>query len=165
MLCYCLVLRLGALFFGGASFLSFPRYPPADGAAFARKYLEGCYTYYTAPEESEASVAARMDAQDEALTPMEVLLMLFPDVEPALLEAAFQEANGHLEQTVELLLTAMFFSSLDTNAASMEGFQVCSGIRVLGIVARKLGPYSQKLRKPYQGRGVGLTKTGLKNSR
>jgi len=50
--------------------------------------------------------------------------MLFPDVEPALLEAAFQEANGHLEQTVELLLTAMFFSSLDTNAASMEGYQV-----------------------------------------
>jgi hypothetical protein len=41
--------------------------------------------------------------------------MLFPDVEPALLEAAFQESNGHLEQTVELLLTAMFFSSLDTN--------------------------------------------------
>jgi len=53
--------------------------------------------------------------------------MLFPDVEPALLEAAFQEANGHLEQTVELLLTAMFFSSLDTNAASMEGFQVRVG--------------------------------------
>lgn len=48
------------------------RYPPADGAVFARKYLEGCYTYYTAPEESEASVSARMDAQDEALTPMEV---------------------------------------------------------------------------------------------
>ena len=27
---------------------------------------------------------------------------------------------GHLEQTVELLLTAMFFSSLDTNAATFD---------------------------------------------
>jgi hypothetical protein len=96
------------------------KYPPKDAAAFATKYLEGCYTYYTAPVESEASVASRMEAQDEALTPMEVLLMLFPDVDPALLEAAFQEANGHLEQTVELLLTAMFFSSLDTNAAQFD---------------------------------------------
>ena len=46
---------------------------------FARKYLEGCYTYYTAPEESEASVSARMDAQDEALTPMEVIIYYISD--------------------------------------------------------------------------------------
>jgi len=70
------------------------RYPPKSANEFARKYLNGGFTYYTAPEESDASVALRMEAQDEALTPMEVLLMLFPDVEPALLEAAFQEANG-----------------------------------------------------------------------
>mmetsp|Transcript_25369 Transcript_25369/g.30064 ORF Transcript_25369/g.30064 Transcript_25369/m.30064 type:complete len:524 (-) Transcript_25369:201-1772(-) len=96
------------------------KYPPKDASTFANKYLSGAYTYYTAPEESEASVAARMDAEDEALTPMEVLLMLFPDVEVSLLEAAFQEANGHLEQTVELLLTAMFFSSLEMNQAHMD---------------------------------------------
>jgi hypothetical protein len=96
------------------------KYPPKDANEFATKYLSGAYTYYTAPEESEESVAARMEAQDEALTPMEVLLMLFPDVEVSLLEAAFQEANGHLEQTVELLLTAMFFSSLETNQAQVE---------------------------------------------
>jgi hypothetical protein len=96
------------------------QYPPPDAETFAKKYLEGCYTYYTAPEEGEESITSRMEAEDEAMTPMEVLLMLFPDVEPALLEAAFQEANGHLEQTVELLLTAMFFSSLETSQASME---------------------------------------------
>ena len=61
-----------------------------------------------------------MEAEDEAMTPMEVLLMLFPDVDQAVLEAAFQEANGHLEQTVELLLTAMFFSSMETGQASLE---------------------------------------------
>ena len=65
-------------------------------------------------------MAAKLEDEDEALTPMEVLLMLFPDVEPALLEAAFQEANGHLELTVELLLTAMFFSTLATGAANMD---------------------------------------------
>ena len=80
----------------------------------------GAYTYYTAPEESEVSITSRMEAEDEAMSPMEVLLMLFPDVEPQLLEAAFQEANGHLEQSVELLLTAMFFSSLETCQASVE---------------------------------------------
>ena len=48
------------------------RYPPADGASFAVKYLEGCYTYYTAPVESDESVALRMEQQDEALSPMEV---------------------------------------------------------------------------------------------
>ena len=64
--------------------------PPPDAETFAKKYLEGCYTYYTAPEEGEESITSRMEAEDEAMTPMEVLLMLFPDVEPALLEAAFR---------------------------------------------------------------------------
>jgi hypothetical protein len=49
-----------------------------------------------------------MEAQDEALTPMEVLVMLFPDVEVALLEAAFQEANGHLEQVTPLISSSSF---------------------------------------------------------
>lgn len=125
------------------------QYPPPNGAVFAKKYMEGtshlvtslvwlllvcmwylrrdttqqktgAYTFYTAPEESEVSITSRMEAEDEAMSPMEVLLMLFPDVEPQLLEAAFQEANGHLEQSVELLLTAMFFSSLETCQASVE---------------------------------------------
>ena len=80
---------------------------PAFVRSCVHAFVRSCVQ---APEESEASVAARMEARDEALSPMEVLVLLFPDVEPALLEAAFQEANGHLEQTVELLLTAMFFS-------------------------------------------------------
>jgi hypothetical protein len=87
------------------------RYPPKDATEFATKYLSGGYTYYSAPEESEESVAARMEAQDEALTPMEVLVMLFPDVEVALLEAAFQEANGHLEQVLLFFYLPLFFLS------------------------------------------------------
>ena len=96
--------------------------PPPDAETFAKKYLEGCYTYYTAPEEGEESITSRMEAEDEAMT-LWKYCSCFPDVEPALLEAAFQEANGHLEQTVELLLTAMFFSSLETSqGAHGSGF-------------------------------------------
>ena len=39
---------------------------------FATKYLEGYYTYYTAPEETGEAMAAKLEDEDEALTPMEV---------------------------------------------------------------------------------------------
>ena len=41
---------------------------------FATKYLEGYYTHYTAPEETGEAMQAKLEDEDEALTPMEVRL-------------------------------------------------------------------------------------------